>query len=209
MVNEKKEFEDYATLVKNAISNVVNDYEMGEQDKPRIIYATPPAAFADFAQDTINGQQPGPLISFYLENIEIDKSNQLGGFKTLLIDKTYKFRAPIIARLTYKVTINAIKESQADLLQSQIVMGMPFNRPYAAMINGQWATLEASGVENSSSVEIETDNDKISTRSGAIIIDRAYFNYPIQVNTRFIKSINSHIFSMEKKQKFGGRDENN
>jgi len=55
--------------------------------------------------------------------------------------------------------------------------------------------------ENASSVEIETDKDKVSTRTGTIVIDRAYFNYPIQVNNKFIKSINSHIFSIEKEKK--------
>ena len=78
---------------------------------------------------------------------------------------------------------------------------MPFNRPYATMLNGQWVTMEAKDFENASSVEIETDKDKVSTRTGTIVIDRAYFNYPIQVNNKFIKSINSHIFSIEKEKK--------
>ena len=118
--------------------------------------------------------------------------------ESVLLEKRYNYKAPIIAKLSYKVTINAIKESQADLIQSQIVMAMPFNRPYATTLNGQWVTMEAKEFENESSVEIESDKDKVSTRTGTIEIARAYFDYPIQVNDRFIKSINSHIYSVEK-----------
>ena len=75
---------------------------------------------------------------------------------------------------------------------------MPFNRPYATQLNGQWVTMEAKDFENASTIEIETDKDKTSKRTGIIEIHRAYFDYPIQINDRFIKSINSHIFSIEK-----------
>lgn len=201
MTNEFNTFEEYATVVKNAIENVTHDYNMGSIDKVDVIYATPPVAFAKYAEDTINGQDPGPLISFYLENIEIEQADQLNPWMRLMIDKTYKYRAPIIAKLSYKVTINAVKESQGDLLQSQLVMAMPFSRPYATKLNGQWVTLEAKYFENSSSIEIETDSDRVSTRTGSIIIDRAYFDYPIQVNNKFIQSVNSHIYSLEKQKK--------
>lgn len=201
MTDEFVVFEEYALVVKKALENICHDYNMGETDKPLIMYATPPVAFAKFSQDTINGQDPGPLISFYLSGVEIEPSEQLGGFSSLLLEKKYKIKAPVIAKLQYKVTINAIKESQADLLQSQIVMAMPFNRPYATKINGQWATLEAKGIENESSVEIETDKDKVSTRTCSIEIPRAYLEYPVQVNNRFISSINSHIYSVEKSKR--------
>lgn len=201
MKEEYKEFEEYALVVKKSLENILHDYNMSEEDKVQVVYATPPVAFASFIQNTQNGEKPGPLVSFYLSGIEIDPAVQLGGYKSILIDKTYKFKAPIIAKLNYKVQINAIQESQADLLQAQVVMAMPFNRPYATMLNGQWVTMEAKDFENASSVEIETDQDKASTRTGSIIIDRAYFNYPVQVNTKFINSINSHIFSIEKGKK--------
>lgn len=191
-------FEEYAKTVKDALENILHDYNMGEKDKVQIIYATPSVAFASFSQHTVNGEDPGPLVSFYLKNIEIDTSEQLGGFATVLLEKRYNYKAPIIAKLQYEVTINAIKESQGDLLQSQIVMAMPFNRPYATQLNGQWVTMEAKDFENASTIEIETDKDKTSKRTGIIEIHRAYFDYPIQINDRFIKSINSHIFSIEK-----------
>lgn len=190
-------FEQYATLVKDALKNILHDYNMGEKDAVKVIYATPPVAFASFIQGAVNGEVPGPLVSFYLKGISIEPEAQLGGFKAVLLEKRYKYKAPIIAKLQYEVNINAIKESQADLLQAQIVMAMPFNRPYATNINGQWATLVAKDFENGSTVEIETDKDKVSKRTGIIEIDRAYFDYPIQVNERFIQGINSHIYSVE------------
>lgn len=191
-------FEEYAKTVKEALENVLHDYNMGEKDKVQVIYATPPVAFASFSQHTVNGEDPGPLVSFYLKNIEIDTSDQLGGFASVLLEKRYNYKAPVIAKLQYEITINAIKESQGDLLQSQIVMAMPFNRPYATQLNGQWVTMEAKDFENASTIEIETDKDKVSKRTGVIEIHRAYFDYPIQINDRFIKTINSHLFSIEK-----------
>lgn len=209
MKDEFVTFEEYALSVKQAIENITHDYNMGsEQDVVKVIYATPPVAFARYSQETVNGQDPGPLISFYLEGIEINPESQLGGFKSILLDKTYKIKAPIVAKLKYKVTINAIKESQADLLQAQLVMAMPFNRPYATKLNGQWVTMEAKDFENSSSIEIETDKDKLSTRTGSIEIDRAYFEYPVQINERFIKAVNSRIFSIEEKNLKVVKDEN-
>lgn len=206
MIEKFKEFEQYAKIVKDALENVTHDYSMGEEEKLSIIYATPPVAFAKYKQNTVNGQKPGPLISFYLSGVEIPQEEQLGGFCQVLLEKKYGYRAPIIAKLHYKITINAIKESQADLLQSQIIMAMPFNRPYATNINGQWATLEAKDFENESNVEIESDKDKVSTRTGTIEIARAYFDYPIQVNDKFIKGVNSHIYSIEKLSR--GKNEN-
>ena len=164
-------FEEYAKTVKEALENILHDYNMSEKDKVQIIYATPPVAFASFSQHTVNGEDPGPLVSFYLKNIEIDTSEQLGGFAAVLLEKRYNYKAPIIAKLQYEVTINAIKESQGDLLQSQIVMAMPFNRPYATQLNGQWVTMEAKDFENASTIEIETD--KTSKRTGIIEIHRA------------------------------------
>ena len=201
MVDEFITFEEYANIVKLALENISHDNNMGEVDPVKVIYATPPAAFAKFKGEVKNGQRPGPLVSFYLANIAIESNDQLGGYASVWVDKTYKYRAPIVARLTYTVTINAIKESQADLLQSQIIMAMPFNRPYATKINGQWATMEAKDPQNLTTVEIETDGDKVSKRQLSIEIPRAYFDYPIQVNNKFIKEINSRIYSVEKELK--------
>ena len=43
-------FEEYAKTVKEALENILHDYNMGEKDKVQIIYATPPVAFASFSQ---------------------------------------------------------------------------------------------------------------------------------------------------------------
>ena len=86
-------FEEYAKTVKEALENILHDYNMGEKDKVQIIYDTPPVAFASFSQHTVNGEDPGPLVSFYLKNIEIDTSEQLGGFATVLLEKRYNYKA--------------------------------------------------------------------------------------------------------------------
>lgn len=200
MKDEYIEFEEYANVVRKAIEDVTHDYNMGEgSDKLQVVYATPPVAFSKFIQDTQNGKKPGPLISFHLSGIEIEQGQQLGGFATLLIGGKTRIRAPIVARLNYEVNINAIKESQADLLQSQLMLSMPFNRPYATTLNGQWVVMEAKDFENLTTVELETDKDKISKRRAKIVVDRAYFNHPFQVNENFIKGINLELCSIEDK----------
>ena len=192
-------FEEYAKAVKLAIENIVHDNTMTGKDAVEVIYATPPAAFAKWKAKPINGEKPGPLISFYLSAIEMEPSEQLGGYASIWLNGDFKerYKAPLIARLSYTTTIDAVTESEGDLLQAQLMMAMPFNRPYATMVNGQWATMEAKECQNLTTIEIEADGDKDSKRQMNIEIPRAYFEYPIQVNDRFIKDINSHIFSIE------------
>lgn len=197
-IDNYKVFEDYAMVVKKSLENILHDDNMAREDKVQIIYSTPPVAFAKFIQNTQNGQKPGPLVSFHLSGIAIEESQQLGGWATLMVNNEYRMRAPVVAKLKFEVTINAIKESQADLLNSQIILSMPFNRPYATMLNGQWVTLVASDFSNETESEISDGNDKTVKRTCEIEIDRAYFDHPIQVNSSVIKKINAHIYSVDK-----------
>lgn len=198
MIDDYKVFEDYALVVKKALENILHDDNMAREDVVKVIYATPSVAFAKFIQDTQNGQKPGPLVSFTLSGIDIDNSIQMGGWKTLLVANEYRLRAPVIARLRFKVTINAIKEAQADLFTSQIILSMPFHRPYATMLNGQWVTMVSSDFSNETEAEISDGSDKVVKRDCEIEVERAYFDHPIQVNNSFIKKINAHIFSVDK-----------
>lgn len=201
MKDEYIEFEEYGKVVLDAIKNITHDYNMGDgPDKVQVIYATPPVAFAKFSQETQNGKKPGPLISFYLSSIEVNPEEQMGGYATLLInDGKTRIKAPVIAKLTYTVDINAIKESQADLLQSQIMLAMPFNHPYATTLNGQWVCIVSDNFENQTTIELETDKDKVSKRQLSITIKRAYLNHPFQTNDKFIKGLNLSIYSIGEK----------
>lgn len=192
-----KTFEDYSLVAKKSLENVLHDDNMVRENKPQVIYALPPVAFSQFIQNTQNGEKPGPLVSIYLASISVDNSVQLGGWKKLTYYKNnFTIRAPIIAELDYRIVINAVKESQADLLLSQIMLAMPFNRPYATMLNGQWVTMVSSNYENDQEPEL-TEKDKIIKRECELKIERAYLDYPIQVNSSFIKEINAHVYSVD------------
>ena len=197
MVDEFSTFEDYALVLKKSLEKICHDDNMADVDKIQIIYADPPVAFAKFKQITQNGQKPGPLVSFNLESLEINNDEQLGGWKSFVNSAGTIVKAPVVAKLKYKVTINAIKESQADLISSQIMLAMPFNRPYATMLDGQWVTMTAEGFNIETNLEINDGEDKIVKRSCEIEIPRAYFNHPIQVNNNYIKKINAHIYSVD------------
>jgi len=207
MVEEFSTFEDYALVLKKSLEKICHDDNMAKEDEVQIIYADPPVAFARFQQITQNGQKPGPLISFNLESIDIDNSDQLGGWKSFVSSSGTIVKAPVIAKLKYKATINAIKESQADLLSSQIMLAMPFNRPYATMLDGQWVTMISSDFASETNLEINDGEDKIVKRTCVIEIPRAYFNHPIQVNSNYIKKINAHIYSVD--ENLGVINENN
>lgn len=198
MTDEFKTFEEYAEVVKSSLEALLHDDSMAKEDQVQVIYATYPVAFAKFSQATLNGQKPGPLVSFFLSGIEIDHSQQLGGWKRLNVSTGYSMRAPVIAKLTYRITINAIKESQGNLLQAQLFMGMPFNRPYATKLNGQWVTMTVEEADiDDDDVEIESDDDIQVKKELDLVVDRAYFEHPIQVNNNYIKEVNIHLYSVD------------
>ena len=106
-------------------------------------------------------------------------------------------RAPIVAKLDYTVTLFCISESQGDLFTAQIMMGMPFNRPYATMLNGQWVTITASDPENLSSVEAGAETEKISKRQLKVTIDRAYLEYDMINIEHFVKGFCVHMYELD------------
>lgn len=201
MTDEFNTFLEYATSVKNAIKNVTHDDNMAKDEKVQVLYGTTSMAFAKYKEKILNGEKNGPLITFYLSGCEIDKSAQMGGYKLLnrYFDKeTYDLRAPVIVNLKYTVTINCIRESQADLLQSQLMLAMPFNRPYWSTLNGQFVTMVAEEPSNLSSVDVGNEKDKINRRQLIITIERAYIEYPINIKeAKFIEQIGVWLNSEE------------
>src|SRR5574344_1658602 len=131
-------FEQYSECVKKALTDTVHDSKMGSEDKVDVIYATPPLAFAKYKNKIVNGTNPGPTVSFYLSAIDISEGEQMLGWPSVTIDDRYSFRAPVICKLTYTITMICTNESQADLLSAQVLMAMPFMRPYATKLDGQW-----------------------------------------------------------------------
>lgn len=184
-----KLFEDYSLGIKKAIENSVFLEHSRKEDKVDVVYATPPIAFAKFLHGIKNGQQPGANVNFYLEGIEYAQTENLLGFNRTIHNGAY-IRPPQIFRLTYKAYVFCNNEIDGDILVSQMLMGMPFNRPYVFTINNQYATVYASEPTNETVVEAGEGKDKISRRSVKITIHRAYLDYDIREISRFIKEFN-------------------
>lgn len=182
-------FEEYSLGIKRAIEKNVMLESTREEDKVDVVYATPPVAFAKYLHAIKNGQQPGPNINFYLENITYGENENLLGFNTTILNGAY-IRPPQIYKLSYKAFVFCNNESDGDILISQLLMAMPFNRPYTFIVNNQWATVYTSEPANETVVEAGEGKDKISRRSVVINIHRAYLNYPIREIRRFIKEFN-------------------
>ena len=183
MTEEFNTLEEYAKCVYDYLKIVSHDYQTASNDSVRVVYATAPVAYAKEQEHFANGSNVGPLITFYQSGIEVDHSVQMGAWKFLPVQRkegNYLLRAPIICQIKYTVTINALTELQADLLQAQIMQTSPFHRPYYTKLNGQFVLIESSDYTNVSSVEVGDNADKISKREVTLTIDRAYLNYDIK-----------------------------
>lgn len=184
-----KLFEEYSLGIKKALEQTVYLAHSREEDKVDVVYATPPVAFAKYLHTVKNGQQPGANVNFFLEGLEYGTNENLLGFNKLLVNGAY-IRPPQIYKLTYKAYVFCNNESDGDMIISQILMGMPFNRPYVFIINNQYATVVAKDPQNETVAEAGEGKDKISRRSVNIIIQRAYLDYEIKEVSRFIKEFN-------------------
>ena len=175
--------EEYAKCVQECLRNVLHDNQMAKDSKPLVIYATAPIAYAKMQEHFGNGGNIGPLITFYQSGIEVDHGVQMGAWKVLPVERSegnYLYRAPIICKISYTVTINALTEIQADMLQAQIMQATPFHRPYYTKFNGNFVLIENTECRNLSSVEAGENKDKVSRRELTLVIDRAYLNYDIK-----------------------------
>lgn len=183
MTEDFNTLEEYAKCIQKCLENVLHDYQTPDNSTPIVVYATAPVAFAKEQEHFANGGNVGPLITFYQSGIEIDHSCQMGAWKLLPVQRdtgNYLFKAPIICKIKYTVTINAINELEADFLQVQIMQATPFHRPYYTKFNGQFVLIESSDPRNLSSVEIGENKDKVTRRELTLTIDRAYLHYDIK-----------------------------
>lgn len=199
-MEEFNTLEEYAGTVKKALKVSVADNNVSKDDRIEVIYATPPVAYAKMIEKVKNGSKPGPLITFSMSNINIDNNVQLNGFTTLTIldePKSYRLRAPLIANLSYTVTICCLTEAEGDMLQAQILLAMPFNRPYYTKLNGQWVTMIASDPENLTTIDVDENKDKITRKQLKITIDRAYISHAYESVDNFNGKIMTGLYAIE------------
>lgn len=196
MENSFELFEDYSLCVKKALETTLSDNTMNDEDTLQVIYGTPPLSFAKYLQYTINGQKPGPLVTFYLSGIDVSKEQSMLGYNKMTIDNQYVISPPIICSLSYTVTINCINETQGDLLMAQALMTMPFMRPYYTMLDSQYVCMIADDPENLTTVESGDGVEKLARRQYKLTIQRAYLQYPIREIRKFIKEFNVYYNSI-------------
>lgn len=191
MVEEFYTLEEYAKCVKESLENILHDWQMAEDSRPLVVYATAPIAYAKAQERFANGSNVGPLIAFYQSGIEVDHNVQMGAWKVMPVirkEGNYLYRAPVICKINYTVTIHALTEIQADNLQAQIMLATPFHRPYYTKFNGEFVLIESTEYSNLSSVDVGENKDKFSSRQITLTIDRAYLNYDIkELNAGVIK----------------------
>jgi len=194
--------EEYALCVQNCLKICSHDDLMAKDSRVIVLYATAPAAYAKMEEHFANGENVGPLITFYQAGIETPADYQMGAWKYLPVVRkqgNYLYRAPIICRIKYNVTVCALTEAQADLLCTQIMQATPFHRPYYTKLNGQFVTIRSDEPHNVGSVEVTEGKDKFSRRELTLTIERAYINYDIkELNAGVIYPSDTHIEVDEK-----------
>ena len=195
--NDFNTLEEYALCVQNCLKICTHDDLMEKENRDLVLYATPPMAYAKMEEYFANGENVGPLITFYQSGITVDKGQQMGAWKYIPLvryEGNYLYRAPIICSIKYTVSIYAMTEAQADLLCMQIMQATPFHRPYYTKLNGQFVLIESSEPTNIGSVEASESKDKISRREMTLTIDRAYINYDIkELNAGTIFPSDEHV----------------
>lgn len=183
MTEDYNLLEEYSNCIKECLEHVTHDHQMATDSKVLVLYATAPIAYAKEQEHFANGSNVGPLITFYQSGIEIPHEQQMGAWKYLPVvrdEGNYMFKAPVICRIKYTVTINALTELQADMLQAQIMQATPFHRPYYTKFNGQFVLIESSEPTNLGSVDAGGNTEKITRRQLTLTIDRAYLYYDIK-----------------------------
>ena len=190
-------FKKYTEVVEQSLNDMLKDYNLGKDDGPKIMYAKTPAAFAKFNEMTRNGKQVGPLISYNMSSVTIDKNQQMLGYGSLRVNNGGYIiqRAPLVASLDYTIDIHALTEEQANIFSLELLMKAPFARPYATMRDGQWITFT---IENMSDNSTASENDIVFIRQLKLIIQRVYLDYSLkEINDNIIGDIKLKLISVE------------
>lgn len=190
-------FKKYTEVVEQSLNDILKDYNLGKDDGPKIMYAKTPAAFAKFNEMIRNGKQVGPLISYNMSSVTIDKNQQMLGYGSLRVSNGGYIiqRAPLVASLEYTIDIHALAEEQANIFSLELLMKAPFARPYATMRDGQWITFTIENVSDGSSA---SENDIIFVRQLKLIIQRVYLDYSLkEINDNIIGDIKLKLISVE------------
>lgn len=193
-------FKDYTEVIKQSLESVLKDYKVGKDDGPVIMYGRTPAAFAKFKERVKNGKNVGPLISYTLSNITIDHNQQMLGYGSLRVENGgYVIqRAPLIASLDYKITINCLSEEEGNILGLELLMAAPFARPFATMKNGQWITFTIEEMSDNSNSETDEIYFKKELK---LTIQRVYLDYPLkEIKDNIIGDIKITVKSLEGKK---------
>ena len=190
-------FKKYTEVVEQSLNDMLKDYNLGKDDGPKIMNAKTPAAFAKFKEMIRNGKQVGPLISYNMSSVTIDKNQQMLGYGSLRVNNGGYIiqRAPLVASLDYTIDIHALTEEQVNIFSLELLMKAPFARPYATMRDGQWITFT---IENMSDNSTASENDIVFIRQLKLIIQRVYLDYSLkEINDNIIGDIKLKLISVE------------
>jgi hypothetical protein len=183
----------YTDEIKKFLVNNVYLKKYPKDENVQVFFATPPMAFAKFLVPVINGANLNPTVSFYLSNIEYVKEQNLNGFTKLPVrqDKKFIYESPfLIYQLTYKINILTTIEREADIIETQILLKTPFNRPHPFKIfNNQWGTIYSQNTSNDTELAPGEAKDKIISRSLDLVIPRSYFPKACEIFDGIIEEI--------------------
>lgn len=172
-------FRNYSKALKNWLQENIYLSSYPEDRNVTIVYTTPDRAWAKYVHPTINGGTMSPNVNFHLTGIQYSESENLLGFVNEYIKYDNKPKAremspPLIYNLSYSITIYTRLQSEMDVIIYQMVSKAHKNKKAAFKVDGQWAELHFSDIQDETNLEPGEAQD-VTTRFGInATIPRAY-----------------------------------
>jgi hypothetical protein len=170
-------FRQYSLEVKNWLNEICYLSRYPKDQNMTFVYSTPERAFAKYMYPVVNGSSVLPIVTFVLtESSYTENENLLGWVKETVIGGTSPrvLKPLLIYKLTYQLSIQATLQSDADIIQFQIMTNASKNRKAARIIDGQWCEIMAGNPRNETNLEPGDAQDKVIRYGLDLSIPRAY-----------------------------------
>jgi hypothetical protein len=172
-------FRNYSKTIKDWLQKIVFLSRYPSEQNVLVAYMTPERAFAKYLYPVINGNNVAPIITFMLTNSDYGESENSLGFVNDVIryqsSNIVRYVKPLLVyKLSYQISINAIMQSDIDVMMYQIMSNASKNRKAAVAVDGQWAEIMAGNPRNEINLEPGDAQDKLVRYGMDLTIPRAY-----------------------------------
>jgi hypothetical protein len=170
-------FRQYSLAIKNWLTETCYLSRYPRETNIQVVYSAPERAFAKYMYPVVNGQNVFPTITFVLTDSPYADGENLLGFvkETNRTGSNPRVLKPLlIYKLNYQVSIQTTLQSDADILQYQILSNATKNRKAAFLVDGQWCEAMAGNPRNETQLQPGDAQDRVIRYGLDLSIPRAY-----------------------------------